>query len=101
MKHLDSRARVHLEWMFENQPQLVQQLHKSSKLLPHLEKKEAQALRLVDRLKAERGMDEDEAFQVAMESVLAPADGPAMGDNPPAPLPLHEQARVWKALDPS
>jgi hypothetical protein len=46
---LDSRARVHLEWMFENQPDFVRELHRQKKLREHLDKKNQQALRFVGR----------------------------------------------------
>jgi hypothetical protein len=29
---LDSRSKIHLEWMFENQPDLVRELHSSNQL---------------------------------------------------------------------
>jgi hypothetical protein len=99
-KSLDSRERVHLEWMFENQPELVRQLHHQGKLRQHLENQNQAALRLVDKLKSEAGMTEEEAFQAAMESVLAPADGPAMTQDPaPEPVPLREQEQVLRALE--
>jgi hypothetical protein len=96
---LDSRQRVHLEWMFENQPQLLRALHHQNQLRQHLDQKHQQALRLVDRLKEERGLSEDEAFEVAINSVLAPPDGPAFQDNPPSPLPLKEQQAVYQSLE--
>lgn len=95
---LDSRQRVHLEWMFENQPSLVLQLHRQNRLRQHLEQKNQQALRLVHQLKQERGLNEDEAFDVALNSLLAPPDGPAMSDNPPPPLPLNQQELVYRSL---
>lgn len=99
MNALDSRERIHLEWMFENQPELVRQLHQSRQLRQHLDQKMQQALRQVDQLKEQWGMMEDEAFQVATESVLAPNDGPALSDNPPQPLPLKEQEAVYRSLE--
>jgi hypothetical protein len=50
---LDSRARVHLEWMFENQPELVKELSKNGQLESRLEAKLQQALNLVANLKPE------------------------------------------------
>lgn len=94
----DSRERVHLEWMFENQPEFVRQLHREGKLRDHLEKKNQQALRLVDKLKQERGLSEDEAFEIATSAVLAPSDGPAMSDDPPEPVPWQEQEAILQAL---
>lgn len=101
MNALDSRERVHLEWMFENQPDFLRELHQKNQLRPHLEKKLQQALRLVDRLKQERGLSEEEAFDVAQQSLLAPPDGPAMSDNPPNPVPWREQEQIYKRLEPS
>ena len=98
-KGLDSRERIHLEWMFENQPELVMGLHRQGKLRDHLDVQYQAALRLVDRMKAEAGMSEVEAFQVAVESVLAPGDGPAMMQDPaPEPVPLEEQERILDSL---
>ena len=98
---LDSRQRIHREWMFENQPQLTRELLQANKLRPHLDRKYQQALRTVDRLKQERGLSEDQAFQVAQETVLAPADGPAMGDNPPEAIPSQEQQQIYRRLEAS
>jgi hypothetical protein len=84
--------------MFENQPELVRELSKSGKLESRLEAKLQQALNLVARLKDERDFSEDEAFQIAVEAILAPSDGPAMSDNPPEPLSLEEQEEVLRRL---
>ena len=51
---LDSRSKIHLEWMFENQPDLVSELHNSNQLEAHLDRKYQQALRVVDQLKQGR-----------------------------------------------
>lgn len=100
MNPLDSRDRIHLEWMFENQPELVRQLHQSGKLRQHLDGKMQQALRMTDNLKRKTGMSEDEAFQAAQESILAPADGPAMMDDPaPEPVPWREQEQIYRKLE--
>ena len=56
------------------------------------------ALALVDRLKQERGMSENEAFEVAVEAILAPADGPASSDNPPGPMEWEEQKTILEGL---
>ena len=96
---LDSRERVHLEWMFENQPELVRDLQRQGKLREHLDRKHQQALRLVDKLKEEQGLGEEEAFELAVQSVLAPADGPAMSENPPDPVPWKEQEAVYRKLE--
>lgn len=99
MNPLDSRTRIHLEWMFENQPELVRTLLKNRQLRPHLDQKEQQALRLVEKFKRDRGLSEEESFQDAAALVLAPADGPAFGDDPPEPLPLKEQEAVYRSLE--
>ena len=99
MNPLDSRTRIHLEWMFENQPELVRTLLKNNQLRPHLDQKEQQALRLVEKYKAQAGMTEDEAFEAAAAVVLAPADGAAFGDSPPIPLPMKEQESVYRQLE--
>jgi hypothetical protein len=74
---LDSRARVHLEWMFENQPELVKELSKNGKLESRLEAKLQQVLNLVAKLKDEQGL----------------SDGPAMSDDPPEPLRTTKKSR--------
>lgn len=90
--------RIHLEWMFENQPEYCLELSRNGHLRQHLENKNQQALAMVDRLKL-RGIDEDEAFEVATAEVLAPADGPAMMDDPaPTPLPSRDRQRIYESL---
>jgi hypothetical protein len=95
---LNKRHLVHLEWMFENQPELVRQLHQSRTLADHLDQKMQPALALVERLVQERGMSDDEAFEVAVEAILAPADGPATSDNPPEPMEWEEQETILEGL---
>lgn len=98
--YLDSRYRVHLDWMFENQPNLVRELSRENKLRPLLDRKMQQALELVDNLKAKRGMSEDEAFDVAMAQILAPADGQAlMQDEPPTPISKPERELIYRKLE--
>ena len=97
---LDSQVRVHLEWMFENQPEFVRELHREGKLRQHLDQKNQQVLRYVAQMKQERGMSDDEAFGIADAMIEAPADGPAMGDNPPEPVPCQEQEAIYRALCP-
>jgi hypothetical protein len=98
--YLDSRYRVHLEWMFENQPTLVLELMRKNKLKDLLDRKEQQALKLVMQLKEKQGLTEHEAFEVAVEKILAPADGPAiMSEEPPKALDSNQQAAVYKYLD--
>jgi predicted RNase H-like HicB family nuclease len=95
---LDTRSVIHLEWIFENQPQLVRDLHRSNKLEPHLDRKYQQALELTDKCK-KAGQSEEEAFQNASDLILAPSNGPALSDNRPEPLPLEEQQAVYRRLE--
>lgn len=98
--YLDSRYRVHLEWMFENQPYLVRQLWRQNKLKDYLDEKEQAALKLVMRLKEKQGLSEDEAFEVAMNRILAPPDGPAISEDPgPKALNLSERKAVYRHLE--
>jgi hypothetical protein len=94
--YLDTRYRVHLEWMFENQPSLVLKLLRTNKLKDHLDDKEQRALKLVMQLRDNRGMTEDEAFEVACQTILAAPDGPAMSDHPPKPLDWRQREAVYK-----
>ena len=96
--NLDSRARIHLMWMFENQPDLCRQLHQSGKLREHIESKVQQAYRRQDQLKSQAGMPEDQAFETAAQEILCPPDGPAFSDNPPEPLPYPEQRAIKHSL---
>lgn len=59
---LDNGERAHLDWMFENQPQLVRELQRERKLGEHLDRKIQQALCLAEKLTLERAKSEDEAF---------------------------------------
>lgn len=95
---LDSRDRIHLEWLFENKPAFVRSLS-AKKLYDLLDRKILQAYRLVEKLKEQRSMTENEAFEIAVDSILAPSDGPATGDNPPEPLPLKEQEEIYRKLE--
>ena len=47
--YLDTFYRIHLEWMFENQPELVRELLQQNKLKDHLDEKEQRALRMVSQ----------------------------------------------------
>src|ERR1043166_1220811 len=96
--YLDHRYRVHLEWMFENQPQLVLELLRKGKLKEHLDQKEQAALKLVMNLRDNQGMTEDEAFEVATSQILAPPDGPAMSENPPKALDSSQRKAVYQSL---
>lgn len=97
--YLDSRYRVHLEWMFENQPSLVRELSRKGKLKEHLDDKEQRALEVVTNLRDNQGLSEDEAFEVAVSQILAPPDGPAMSDEPPKSMPYPERKAVYRKLE--
>jgi|HubBroStandDraft_2_1064218.scaffolds.fasta_scaffold86962_1 hypothetical protein len=95
---LDSRERVRLEWIFENEPELTRELFRQGKLRQHLDQKNQEALRLVQKFKAEKGMSEEEAFEAAANLVLCPPEGRAMSDNPPDLVPYQEQERILDSL---
>jgi hypothetical protein len=97
MSELDSQERVHLEWMFENQPELVRSLRQQGKLRPYLDEVNQNVLRLVEQLVA-GGRNEQEAREVANQSMAAPANGPAMSDNPPEPVGWKEQREILESL---
>jgi hypothetical protein len=85
-------------WMFQNQPGLVRHLQAQGKLEDHLDSKLQEALLLVSRLQNQGGVDREEAWQVAVESVLAPPDSPESSENPPQPIPEAEQAQLLRQL---
>jgi hypothetical protein len=98
--NLDSRSKIHLLWMFENQPERVRKLHDSGELEGYLEAKYQKALARVDYLKQNRGMSEEEGFEAATRKILAPANGPATSNKPPTPIPWDEQKAIMDCLDP-
>ena len=95
---LSSRGCIHLEWMFENAPDLLRKLYRSGTLQRYLYETLQQALERTMQLKDERGLSEDEAFEIATAEILAPADGTAFSENPPEPVSYEEQQVVFKAL---
>lgn len=95
---LDSKQRIHLEWMFENQPELVRQLSQSRQLYPLLLGRHQQALQRVDELET-AGHDHQAAWEVATAELLAPPDGPAASEQPPEPLPWSEREQIYQRLE--
>ncbi len=95
---LNSRHLVHLNWMFENQPDLVRQLHQSGNLPEYLDDRMQPAIRRVEELMQERGLTSDEAWEIAASELLCPPDGPAFQDNPPEPVPPAEQRKIIESL---
>ena len=91
----DSRWRVHLHWMLENRPSATLAMHKSGSLGPYLDRKHQEALRLVDNLKDE-GMTEDEAFEAASQSILAPT--PEGDQEPNQPLSPDQEKEILRSL---
>lgn len=91
----DSRWRVHLQWMLENRPSATLAMHKSDSLGPYLDRKHQEALRLVDNLKDE-GMTEDEAFEAASQSILAPT--PEGDQEPGKPLSSDQEKEILRSL---
>jgi hypothetical protein len=97
--YLDTFYRIHLEWMFENQPELVLNLLRKNKLKDHLDEKEQRALRMVSQLKEKHGQSEEEARDQAIHALLAPPEGPAMSDHPPKPMDWRQREAVYKKLE--
>ena len=58
----------------------------------------ASALRFIDIL-MKSGRSRYEAEDIAIEVLLAPADGRASSDNPPEPLSLDNQEKVYRKLE--
>lgn len=98
--NLDTRGRVHLTWMFENQPELVRQLDRSGGLAEHLEAKNQAALKLASDLQ-DQGTTSDNAWEAANHYLLAPPDGPASQEPPPDPVPYPEQQEILRRLQPA
>jgi hypothetical protein len=98
--YLDSLYRIHLEWMFENQPELVRELMSKNKLKEHLDNKEQRALRLVAQLVEKHQVDELQAQDRATAAIRAPADGRAiLEDDPPKPIPYQEREAIYRRLE--
>jgi hypothetical protein len=98
---LDSLTIARLEWMFDNQPELVNELLQSNqlaKLEEILESRVIQAIRYAQKLQAS-GRPEREALEIASEVILTPADGPAFSDKPPKPLSEKLRQEVYHKLD--
>lgn len=85
---------VHLRWMLERQPDLCRELHKAGKLGLWCDRKDQQALLLEDKLVGE-GMDREDAREVVLAQVRAPAEG--LEDDPPNPLSEREQKEMEEA----
>lgn len=96
---LNSHHLDHLEWMFDNQPALVQSLYKQNKLKEHLEEVNQAALALVEKL-VSQGVKESEAYEQAMQSIMTPEDAPEVSDQPPTPLKDWEKREIKDSLLP-
>ena len=96
--YLDTFYRIHLEWMFENQPELVRQLNRSNELGSYLEKKIKQASDLFLKLKEEQSLSEEDACRASVVAILEPRDGLATSDNLVDPLSLSEQKEICRKL---
>jgi uncharacterized protein YoaH (UPF0181 family) len=99
MIDLDKYYQMHLDWMYENQPSLVRSLLEKDQLVDHLETKMQQALESVEKIVA-AGKSMREAYQIVSETILAPADGPAVMQDPaPRAIPAKEQNAIWDRLE--
>lgn len=91
----DSRWRVHLRWMFENQPELTRSLHQANRLGLWVDRKYQQALEHLERLES-HGLPRDQAWDVVTAETLAPPPPP--NRDLPNPLPEEEQHRIERSL---
>jgi hypothetical protein len=98
--NLTKQHQQHLDWMYENQPDLVRELHHHRKLSRHLEDKNQQALRLAEQFQKSHGLTTSEALEAAGQVVLSPDDGPAVQEDPaPLPVPWKEQQEIEGRLE--
>ena len=95
--YLDQFYRIHLEWMFENQPQLVRDLLRQNKLKDLLDRKEQSGLKRAQAL-MNQGQSWPEAVEIVSSEILAPPDGPAMSETPPEPMSEQETKVVYQRL---
>jgi len=96
---LNSRSRRHLEWLIQNQPELVRDLHNSNQLEDRLEERYQRALELTDQIKADKGVSDEEAFEVASDLVLTPADGKDPLAKPGQPISRQEREQIYQKLE--
>lgn len=74
----------HLNWMQENEPQRLLQLHRAGELATYLDNKTRQAMLSLARLE-QKGVSRDQAYERVMADLIAPVD--VLGqENPPEPL---------------
>jgi hypothetical protein len=92
-EYRDQKWLVHLRWMFDNQPELVRSLHRLGKLGLWVDGKNQEALELESRL-LDQGMPKDQVSEIVLGTIMAPADGPAMSENPPQPIPSSERRKI-------
>jgi hypothetical protein len=98
---LDSLSNAYLQWMFDNQPEYVKEFldqDRIGELDQILINQLASALRFIDIL-MKSGRSRYEAEDIAIEVLLAPADGRAFSDNPPEPLSLDDQEKIYRKLE--
>ena len=87
--------------MFDNEPEYVKEFLDSNRigeLDQILINQLASALRFID-IVMKSGRSRYEAEDIAIEVLLAPADGRAFSDNPPEPLSLDDQEKVYRKLE--
>ena len=83
----------HLEWLLENNPQLVKRMFfkDRGKLRMFLSKKVEQAMNLFQRLQ-DKGMPPNEIEEIVLAEVIAPSPP----ENPPEPLPDRLRAEILR-----
>ncbi len=99
--YLDLLTKARLEWLLDNEPELVSNLLQANnltKLEEMLEAKVVEAVRYAEVLQ-DHGRSNQEALDLASELILTPADGRDMSDNPPKPLPNPVRKEIYRRLE--
>jgi hypothetical protein len=95
---LNSVSRRHLEWLIQNQPELVRDLHNSNKLEDRLEERYQRALELADQIKADKGVSGEEAIEIASDLVLNPAEKDPLA-KPGRPISKNKREQIYRKLE--
>jgi hypothetical protein len=97
---LDSLSKARLQWMFDNQPEYVKEFLDQDRIAD-LDQVFLQSVgpawKFYHRRVAE-GKSHAEALDLAMEALI-PKDGPEFSENPPEPLSLDDQEKVYRKLE--
>src|SRR3990167_9360194 len=97
---LDPLTKARLEWLMDNEPELILNLARSndlSQLEVILEAKVVEAVRYAEKLQAE-GWERQEALDQSSQLILTPPDGRDISDNPPKPMSEDQRKAVYRRL---